>query len=507
MPSGPRNNVNKRSAEIDSMEQQKRDKKRAQNRRAQQCYREKQAARMKQLAEMVQELESSSTTEAKDGRSQLELLKENQSLRESLLRMRKSLLSLSSAASFSADDEIFKRILDKSKDDKPQTAAIEPSPRASSVDATSPWYAFDLPETLNAPNPGDHFSSALEPDSSEPAAHKHYGFLESSDLLEKMLRPTATITNLPSPHVLSPDIQQPPAYSDEHFISPSLPHPDTNSGNNIPLRESDEPLLSISNPLSSNPFVTGSPLLALESTIKEVIATMKFNSLRERLGIPQSPFCLSPEQAEVFDSQTREGIISFAVRVMLKSTPLGGYVRVMDYSALVESIIQWRIHPSSENRAKIPQPFRPTVLQTRFRDHHPAIDFLFNGDLRDQLLLHMDYVDMDKLGFDCVKSIVREYPEFGVALPVLDTFAHMANAEVALSGGATGFNYLQDIKYGVREESITQNLIDKVRKYCLDKMCDRKLSPTFEKAYPFLDLSNIVTKLPVVDYRSIEFAF
>jgi hypothetical protein len=93
----------------DAAEQRKRDKKRVQNRLSQQCYREKQASYIKQLERFVENVQSAGSGSAGSPsqlegmqKKQLRLMKENQELREAILRLRKKLLSLSTAASTSA---------------------------------------------------------------------------------------------------------------------------------------------------------------------------------------------------------------------------------------------------------------------------------------------------------------------------------------------------------------------------------------------------------------------
>jgi hypothetical protein len=96
-------------ADDDGAEQRKLDKKRVQNRLSQQCYREKQVSYIKQLERFVENVQSAGSGSA-DTPSQLQemqekqlrLMKENQELREAILRMRKKLLSLSTAACTSA---------------------------------------------------------------------------------------------------------------------------------------------------------------------------------------------------------------------------------------------------------------------------------------------------------------------------------------------------------------------------------------------------------------------
>jgi hypothetical protein len=99
--------------EEDAVEQRKRDKKRVQNRLSQQCYREKQASYIKQLERFVENVQSAGSGSADTPsqlqemqKKQLRLMKENQELREAILRMRKKLLSLSTAASTSAGTRV-----------------------------------------------------------------------------------------------------------------------------------------------------------------------------------------------------------------------------------------------------------------------------------------------------------------------------------------------------------------------------------------------------------------
>lgn len=82
--------------------------KRAQNRLSQQCAREKRLAQSKQLDLLASVIKSSGADLAERQTSlvnaQLELLKENEALKEGLLRMRKKLLSLSTAAAAAAGE-------------------------------------------------------------------------------------------------------------------------------------------------------------------------------------------------------------------------------------------------------------------------------------------------------------------------------------------------------------------------------------------------------------------
>lgn len=83
-------------------------RKRAQNRLSQQCVREKRRAQSKHLDLLTTVIRSSTSDEAESQESlvfaQLELVKENEELKDALLRLRKKLLSVSTAAAAAAGE-------------------------------------------------------------------------------------------------------------------------------------------------------------------------------------------------------------------------------------------------------------------------------------------------------------------------------------------------------------------------------------------------------------------
>jgi hypothetical protein len=168
---------------------------------------------------------------------------------------------------------------------------------------------------------------------------------------------------------------------------------------------------------------------------------------------------------------------------------------IQGFHRLVESIMQWRMAPTSQNRAKIPHPFTPTILQQRFADHHPAIDFLTWGELRDQLLLYVNLngVDLNKLLYDSVRCVVREFPELQVAVPVLDAVAYIATTHASASAKTTpttGTNEIYGPGYGLKDDGLRRAVVDRIKSHGFDRFEERKISPAFGVAYPFLDISN-----------------
>jgi hypothetical protein len=76
------------------MSDRQREKKRMQNRISQRCFREKQGSYIKHLERFVSSIENAEAFGSREAAERLQLIHENQSLRESMLRMKKKLLSL-----------------------------------------------------------------------------------------------------------------------------------------------------------------------------------------------------------------------------------------------------------------------------------------------------------------------------------------------------------------------------------------------------------------------------
>jgi hypothetical protein len=88
----------KRKASTTTNEQQ-RERKRLQNRISQQCFREKQVSYVRHLEQFVESIEKSEGFGGTAPAERLRLIRENHVLRESLLQIRKKLLSLGAQVS------------------------------------------------------------------------------------------------------------------------------------------------------------------------------------------------------------------------------------------------------------------------------------------------------------------------------------------------------------------------------------------------------------------------
>jgi hypothetical protein len=153
-------------------------------------------------------------------------------------------------------------------------------------------------------------------------------------------------------------------------------------------------------------------------------------------------------------------------------------------------VLVWRSNPTSENRNRIEPPFRPTILQQRFPNHHPAIDLLYWNELRDQLILCQEEIEIGMAVYHWKLSSVIEFPEQEVAISSVDLFSYLANpAQYNLKGVIEEGGILIPIA-DVTARDITEQLKALASSYRLDRFEERKLPTWIAQEYPFLDMTN-----------------
>ncbi|KAI9763556.1 MAG: hypothetical protein M1840_000418 [Geoglossum simile] len=529
----------------DAVEQRKRDKKRVQNRLSQQCYREKQASYIKQLERFVENVQAAGSGSAdipsqlqEMQRKQLRLMKENQELREAILRMRKKLLSLSTAASTSADDVIFERILNAPADDDnaktDETLAQEapilaneaqnPFPSHFACSAAPPL--ADLPPTttpdsLGGPlstDPSNQISNSIpmsNPDHASNLNHmsgfshmsnpdhtsnpNHMSSLNHTSNSISMPNPNHTPNQITMPTGPIPIIpQRPPAIDDrnKHHLTgdialrfntilatppiPPIPNSIPLSTPYYPSRESFR-----LDPADYSDLV----MEETERSVRDSMAKMRFGFFRDAWSQWTVARQFTPQQIDEIDHMTLTDLCRIAFRIVLKASALEKYVYAGGTLPTIAKVLRWRITPTIENRAAIAEPFRPTPLQQLVRDRHPSIDFIHWGELRDQLIIYMGAYNMQTLIMDTLQFLVREVPQLNIAIPVLEFYnALAASTDPAelMSPETNIIQYDPLISYNPNPPS-TMKL---VRKYGLDRILERKLMPAFAKKYPFLDISS-----------------
>lgn len=101
----------------------------------------------------------------------------------------------------------------------------------------------------------------------------------------------------------------------------------------------------------------------------------------------------------------------------------------------------------------------------------------------------MGAYNMQTLIMDTLQFLVREVPQLNIAIPVLEFYnaiAASADPSEHMSPEESIIQYDPLIPYNPNPPSTMQL----VRKYGLDRILERKLTPAFAKKYPFLDISS-----------------
>lgn len=109
----------------------------------------------------------------------------------------------------------------------------------------------------------------------------------------------------------------------------------------------------------------------------------------------------------------------------------------------MEKVLNWRL--GKGNRSGVPLPFRPTPLQSSHARMHLAIDFFNWPDLRDQILLNLDSIDLDTLVRDVVLNTVVDLPHRNMAVNVWDLFQNriLTRMPQQVGGGGGGCSLFQ----------------------------------------------------------------
>ncbi|KAL6230141.1 hypothetical protein BDW75DRAFT_77861 [Aspergillus navahoensis] len=163
----------------------------------------------------------------------------------------------------------------------------------------------------------------------------------------------------------------------------------------------------------------------------------------------------------------------------------------------------WRARPTAENRNRIDAPFRPTILQQRFPGHHPAIDVVYWAELRDQLILCQEELEIGMVVHRWQLSSVVEFPRSRVAVSALELFAYLINPDRFAVGQPVTPGRIHIPLADCTERDLPQNFAHLLTTYHLDRFQDRKLPPLMAQEYPFLDLTNVITQYPVVSISQV----
>lgn len=558
--------------------QERANRKRVQNRISQQCVREKQLAQKKQLEAMKMavknSLSSDATTDAASQRAALNqhisLLDENRELRDALLRMRKKLLSLSSASAAIANDRIFEQVLEKKPGRSPgwqgesgatEGQAVE-EPDISEVEDT----VFNGPQPAaigekvveNHEQPLDLDGMTFSPIRHEEDNQSFQGLLANPSMSipevsfqtqqnDFGIRPFFPSDGSVARAKTVPDcsIETPPfIYEDFAIADPDIQdwgtYSNMSSSANHPIKffsktvACEIPTFSVS--LGKSWKIEEACLLYLahELGISDSSASPSV-SLNERTRY-------NSLRSHIASARNSEELILDVARVgtdmMAKSSGFSDYVYGIGANSVMEKVLRFRLCPTADNRAAIPEPFAPTALQIMNINYPIGIDWLNWPSIRDQCLLKADFIDFGQLCADIVANTVIEIPEFGIAVNIHDTFftrvfRNAAESNLAELGLRTVYDeafemnqpgnmtpswatpYLvyhidknvnilkerRNISCGARLHSAHVRPLSS--KWRLDRLAQWKLSKEFADKYSFLDCTGVTSSYPMFASRTV----
>ncbi|KAL6230140.1 hypothetical protein BDW75DRAFT_77852 [Aspergillus navahoensis] len=280
------------SASLDSKTEQQRERKRLQNRISQQCFREKQASYIKHLEQFVESIEHSDGFAGTEAAERLRLIRENHALRDSLMHMRKKLLSLGAQVTSLANLDSEVVLSPRSVDDEPhiyhpgeEPAHDEDSPVSSTT--TKRTRTGSQQTILEATLSGQPLPQPLE---SKPISS-----LSPPDVAQESAQ-------LPRPGIYDTDISTFFAASSVEFS------PDVG--------------IIVCKPANVS---TKSPLLVMEAKIQKAMAEFDLRAYHDALCIRSFVDDLSTAEIQDFEGQILSSIVHLAMRTVVKTSRIGGY--------------------------------------------------------------------------------------------------------------------------------------------------------------------------------------
>ncbi|KAF4310595.1 putative tRNA 2 -phosphotransferase 1 protein [Botryosphaeria dothidea] len=366
-------------------------RKRKQNRISQQCLREKKNAAsssfFEQLSADVRALREGCERSGQVDTAELlaineGLVEENRNLREALLRMRKKLLSLSSAADCAADDPIFQKMLAKEPETpapdsngngvgtnkrRKYSSAVGQKGRSGSSDASvdEPFHRDDLsPDNAYVRIHGDGSDSM-------PAAPDHLGTEGQPDLS---------------------------FYAQDMTIKETCP--------DFPgvVKSPNDLLSSLAFPIATLP--------QLSMPNSAVLDAWMSRSVGEIDGVKKGAVV-----RRIVERDMVERLAEIAVHLIFDDTGLGRWINTLDGAReFLKSVVTCRIMLGCAT---------PTDVLDGLETDWPAwststrpliVDLIAWPSLRDQMIFHSSFYDLDEMTEDIINYTVADIPEQRIAL-------------------------------------------------------------------------------------------
>lgn len=447
-------------------------RKRVQNRISQQCVREKQLAHQKRLEALAEIIRTSTeadstSTESKNAllNNQMSLIEENRDLRDALLRMRKKMLSLSSAVAAVADDPIFEQILQKPKRKKDKDSQAEPDSSAQPGIKAIPSTETPLPclqdesnsvSIENTRKPHDlsamdfdgmqmsDFNSMNENNRLSPASSNSTQSIHTSEDVQAGLFDSSMTQPKTFEYTMGDMIDQNMLLMDE--ISHAVPSQHQATWNPYQPDMMTQARFVQSETIDFPHFtVVGENSWKIEQASLWYLAE-RFGVHDHAIGTHQAArSCYDTARLSISrlhrecDRTIISDVAKMAVNVMCRASGFTEYIYGVGANVPMEQVFQWRLSPSTHTRFAIMEPFRPTPLQNMTTDYPIAIDMVNWPTIRDQLIFKLGSYDFDQVIADIVANTVIELPEVRAAINIHDTFFTRVWSKAAASYTAGHF--------------------------------------------------------------------
>ncbi|KAH7083524.1 hypothetical protein FB567DRAFT_86244 [Paraphoma chrysanthemicola] len=386
-------------AEVE-MTQESAEKRRRQNRMSQREHRQKQQAYMRTMESFIDAVKVSSEADDEQSRysrllkAHTDLMDENRRLRDNLTAIRRRLLNLADLVVCSSERS-------PSPPARSDHAPSSPEITASATPAPEIETTFD-----SFPAPTEQSNDYRPPNESIESRPQNYfeDLINMNFDLEPDL--TAVVQD-----VLRPSHCALPAVSQTLEIAPyNISHKSLNS--TTPLIQQPYPPLSMADRPKAIDSAANFAQLVMKAARRFAVHTDRW---------PVGGLVGATERESLITK-----VASTAVQVLAARAGLGTYIYPTMFAVYLEYIMRWRISQCRNDLLAIPEPFRPTQLQCSNSSYPVVIDFINWPSIRDQLLRHVRYLDLDAMCRDIVLNTVVELPEFGIAVNIHDLlFDHL----------------------------------------------------------------------------------
>ncbi|OJD32122.1 trna 2-phosphotransferase 1 protein [Diplodia corticola] len=344
------------------------------------------------------------------------LVEENRCLREGVLRMRKKLLSLSGQASAAAEDPVFQKILGKESEAAEATAAPSKRRKCSSSAGSG---------SASGRAVGSASSDAEEPDRIEPVpidegdmfAHLpgepsgSFNPLSSSAGFDNRLvtaNQTDSLQLFPRHHT-GPEICS-------AFTTTTRPPPDFQTGPNFSF--SNLPQISLTNTAILDAWMSRSYANLLAQKVENVCVQYALKSRACKLDMGSHAF-------RHFDERTMvERLGEIAVHMIFDDTGLGRFINTLEGARdFVKSVMTCRIMIGcAKPHDLLPDEVDDTASPPWTTGTRPLIvDLIAWPSLRDQMVFHSSFYDLDEMTEDVVNYTVVDMPDQHLALQMYST--------------------------------------------------------------------------------------